>query len=130
LETILDKDIRIKNAKARLQERGTKLKANDPTATTTFNDNAKRRRLDDLEDQAMKEEDPEKLNKIFEESAGSTSRPVRARTTRTRRERGPTAQGHCKNGLRVQRIRRWTKTWRSAWSSARLTRGTSWRRRR
>ena len=66
LETILDKDIRIKNAKARLQERGAKIKANNET-TTTNDDNAKRRRLDDLEDQAMKEEDPEKLNNIFEE---------------------------------------------------------------
>jgi hypothetical protein len=65
LETILEKDIRIKNAKARLLERGTKLKASD---TTSKNDeNVKRRRLDDLEGQAMKEEDPEKLNKIFEE---------------------------------------------------------------
>jgi hypothetical protein len=65
LEGILDKDIRIKNAKARLQERGTKLKAEG--GGTTSDESTKRRRLDDLEDQAMKEEDPEKLNKIFEE---------------------------------------------------------------
>ena len=65
LETLLDKDIRVKNAKARLQERGTKLKANDPT--TTSDNDVKRRRLDDLEDQAMREEDPEELNKIFEQ---------------------------------------------------------------
>jgi hypothetical protein len=61
----LEKDIRIKNARVRLQERGTKLKASG--GGTTDNDNGKRRRLDDFEDQAMKEEDPEKLNKIFEE---------------------------------------------------------------
>jgi hypothetical protein len=65
LEGILEKDIRIKNAKARLQERGMKLKAGG--GATTDDTNTKRRRLDDLEDQAMAEEDPEKLKKIFEE---------------------------------------------------------------
>jgi hypothetical protein len=67
LETSLEKDICIKNAKVRLQERGAKIRASDE-AVTTDHYNAKRRRLDDLEDQAMKEEDPEELNKIFEES--------------------------------------------------------------
>jgi hypothetical protein len=65
LEGILEKDIRIKNAKARLRERGMKLKAGG--GATTDDTNAKRRRLDDLEGQAMTEEDPEKLNKIFQE---------------------------------------------------------------
>jgi hypothetical protein len=88
LESILEKDIRIKNAKARLQERGTKLKADKGDAANK--DAAKRRRLDDLEDQAMKEEDPEKLSKIFEEyrreylkarGEGQGEEAKRARTT-------------------------------------------------
>jgi hypothetical protein len=62
MEKLLETDIRVKNAKIRLQERGTKIKAND----TTTDDTTKRRRLDELEDQAMQEDDPVKLNEIFE----------------------------------------------------------------
>ena len=62
MEKILETDIRVKNAKIRLQERGLKVKADD----VTTDDTTKRRRLDDLEDQAMREDDPVKLSEIFE----------------------------------------------------------------
>jgi len=64
MEKILASDIRVKNARARLQERGAKLKAT--TRNDDDNDRTKRRRLDELEEQAMVEDDPNKLNDIFE----------------------------------------------------------------
>jgi hypothetical protein len=60
-EKLLGTDISVKNAKARLQERGAKVKANDPTD----DDKTKKRRLDHFEDKAMKEGDPVKLNELF-----------------------------------------------------------------
>jgi hypothetical protein len=65
MEKILATDIRVKNARLRLQERGTKLKAMNTTDDDNT-DTTKRRRLDELEQQAMTEDDPDKLNDIFE----------------------------------------------------------------
>ena len=67
MEGILHKDIRIKNAKARMQERGTKVLENIAEDQGEGEGKQKRRRLGDLEDQAMAEEDPDKLNEIFEQ---------------------------------------------------------------
>ena len=66
VEGILSADIRVKNAKARIQERGTKVKTGNLADNNGDQDNGKRRRLDELKDQAMMEEDPAKLNDIFE----------------------------------------------------------------
>ena len=83
MEALLDADIRIKNAKVRLQER-VKRKAEEDEETTKKKkpdegqENAKRkvneeegdskkRKLDEIEDQAMREEDPVKLTELFEE---------------------------------------------------------------
>jgi hypothetical protein len=63
IEAELASDIRVKNAKVRMQERTTKMKA-DPKEQ---GDTGKRRKLEDIEDQAMKEEDPDKLAKLFEQ---------------------------------------------------------------
>ena len=63
IEGALASDIRVKNAKVRMQERAAKVKA-DPKEQ---GDGAKRRKLEDIEDQAMKEEDLDKLAKLFEQ---------------------------------------------------------------
>ena len=63
MEELLDKDIRVKNAKVRLQERANKVKED----TSEGGNDAKRRRLQEIEDQAMREEDPAKLSNLFEE---------------------------------------------------------------
>ena len=66
MEGILHKDIRIKNAKARMQERGIKVLKKIMEDQGDGEGEQKRRRLGDLEDQAMAEDDPNKLNDIFE----------------------------------------------------------------
>ena len=83
MEALLDADIRIKNAKVRLQER-VKRKAEEDEETLKKKkpdeeqENAKRksneeegdskkRKLDEIEDQAMREENPAKLTELFEE---------------------------------------------------------------
>jgi hypothetical protein len=58
MEEVLAKDVRVKNAKARLQERGARV--------MNEQGEAKRRRLAEIEDEAMKEEDPVKLADLFE----------------------------------------------------------------
>ena len=65
MEGILSRDTRAKNAKARLQERGTKVKTKNFADNDGDEDRGKRRRLGELEEQAMMEEDLEKLNDIF-----------------------------------------------------------------
>ena len=83
MEALLDADIRIKNAKVRLQERvkrkaeedeeKTKKKKPDEEqekAKRKSNEeggDSKKRKLDEIEDQAMREEDPVKLTELFEE---------------------------------------------------------------
>ena len=62
MEELLDKDIRVKNAKVRLQERANKVKGE----SSEGGNETKRRRLQEIEDQAMQEEDPVKLNELFE----------------------------------------------------------------
>ena len=57
METALSSDIRVKNAKARMEERSAKVKG----SSNEVPDTAKRRKLEDIEDQVMKEEDPTKL---------------------------------------------------------------------
>jgi hypothetical protein len=63
MEANLEKDVRIKNAKVRLQERAAKVKADE----NDDNDRTKRQKLDDIEDQAMKEDDPVRLAELFEQ---------------------------------------------------------------
>ncbi len=62
MEELLDKDIRVKNAKVRLQERANKIKED----SSEGGNDAKRRRLQEIEEQAMREEDPTKLSDLFE----------------------------------------------------------------
>ena len=62
MEEILKSDVRIKNAKARMQERTMKVKADSDEKGVM----AKRRKLEEIEDQTMREEDPEKLADLFE----------------------------------------------------------------
>ena len=57
METVLSSDIRVKNAKARMEERSARRK-NSPNEVP---DTAKRRKLEDIEDQVMKEENPTKV---------------------------------------------------------------------
>ena len=71
VEGLLDSDIRIKNAKVRLQER-VKRKAEEDEEKTKekkpdVEGDLKKRKLDEIEDQAMREEDPTKLTELFEE---------------------------------------------------------------
>ena len=58
MEKLLDDDVRIKNAKVRMKERG---------ANISEQASVKKRKLDDIEDRAMREQDPGKLEKLFEE---------------------------------------------------------------
>ena len=73
IEKELSTDIRIKNAKVRLQERVKRKTEEEEEGekTTEKGDkvevDVKKRRLDELEDQAMREENPEKLSELFEE---------------------------------------------------------------
>ena len=62
METALSSDIRVKNAKARMQERSAKMKS----SLNEVPDTAKRRKLEDIEDQVMKEEDPTKIAELFD----------------------------------------------------------------
>ena len=62
MEGLLEQDIRVKNAKVRLQERASKVKDN----VDEGRHDDKRRRLQEIEDEAMREEDPGKLNELFE----------------------------------------------------------------
>ena len=56
-------DIRVKNAKVRVKERTAKMQGD----LNEVQDTAKRRKLESIEDQAMKEEDPIKLSELFEQ---------------------------------------------------------------
>ena len=62
METALSSDIRVKNAKARMEERSAK-RQNSPNEVP---DTAKRRKLEDIEDQVMKEENPTKIAELFD----------------------------------------------------------------
>ena len=63
METNLEKDIRVRNARVRMQERTRR----STTRSTTDDEvgEAKRRRLEDIEEKAMEEEDPDKLTDLF-----------------------------------------------------------------
>ena len=67
----MDTDIRIKNAKVRLQERAKRKAEEEEEKTVKKSDreegDLKKRRLDEIEDTAMREEDPVKLSELFEE---------------------------------------------------------------
>ena len=63
LEEVLTSDVRVRNARIRMQERTAKFNANDEEPECA----AKRRKLEDIENQAMVEKDLEKLAKLFEE---------------------------------------------------------------
>jgi hypothetical protein len=60
LEKLLEGDLRIKNAKARLREKGKLVREESEEGS------AKRRKLEDIEEAAMAEEDPVKLMELFE----------------------------------------------------------------
>ena len=62
MEKALGSDIRIKNAKARTQEKATKMRKEKGEDK----DDVKRRKLEEIENQAMQEEDPDKLADLFE----------------------------------------------------------------
>ena len=62
IETALASDIRVRNAKVRMQERSTEIKGD----LSEIPDTAKRRKLEDIEEQAMKEDDPIKLAELYE----------------------------------------------------------------
>ena len=62
METALSSDIWVKNAKARMKERSAKIKG----CPNEVPDTAKRRKLEDIEDQVMKEEDPTKIAELFD----------------------------------------------------------------
>ena len=59
MEGLLEKDVRVKNAKVRLQDKARQEKREDIAP-------AKRRRLAEIEDKAMAEDDPDKLSELFE----------------------------------------------------------------
>ena len=61
VETILDADIRVKNAKVRLKERGCKMERKGKDL-----DEVAKRKLDQIEEKALAEEDPQKLSELFE----------------------------------------------------------------
>ena len=63
MEKLLEDDLRVKNAKIRLSEKSRKLKEDTVPEEVT----SKRQRLDDIEEQAMKEQDPERLAALFEQ---------------------------------------------------------------
>ena len=62
MEQVLESDIRIKNAKIRMQERGRKIKKDEADGENL----SKKQKLEDIEEAAMMEEDPTKLNELFE----------------------------------------------------------------
>ena len=63
MERLLEDDVRIKNAKARLSDKGRRLRGEEHGG----GGEEKRRRLQEMEDQAMTEENPVKLAKLFED---------------------------------------------------------------
>ena len=67
METLLEKDIRVQNAKVRLGEKSAKIK--DNVAEENGDEKAKalkKGRLDDIEEAAIMEQDLEKLSNLFE----------------------------------------------------------------
>ena len=65
MEKLLEKDIRIMNAKARLQERQRRHRERD--GDEAAGRETKRLRSEEIENQAMNEENPDKLTKLFED---------------------------------------------------------------
>ena len=62
METALSSDIRVKNAKARMEERSARRKK----SPNEVPDTAKRRKLEDIEDQVMEEENPTQIAELFD----------------------------------------------------------------
>ena len=65
MEKLLEQDIRIMNAKARLQERQRRHRESD--GDEAAGQETKRLRFEEIENQAMNEENPDKLTKLFED---------------------------------------------------------------
>ena len=65
MEALLKDDLRIKNAKTRLEERGRRLGEEEPDKDE--GKDKKRRKLKDIEKETLQEQDPAKLGKLFEE---------------------------------------------------------------
>ena len=62
METAMASDLRVKSAKAGMQEKFTTMKG----SPNEIPDTAKRKKREDIEDQAMNEEDPTKHAELFE----------------------------------------------------------------
>ena len=67
MESLLEDDSRIKNAKARLSDKGRRMREEKEQEREGEEKDDKRRRLQEMEDRAMVEEDKEKLAKLFED---------------------------------------------------------------
>ena len=68
MEKLLESDIRVQNAKVRLGEKSKNIRENMAEEKGDEDEKAlKKRRLDDIEEAAMMEQDPEKLSNLFEE---------------------------------------------------------------
>ena len=67
MEKLLEEDLRVKNAKIRLGERSRKAREEQDQDESHDPQDSKRRRLEDIENAAMAEEDPEKLAVLFEQ---------------------------------------------------------------
>ena len=69
MEKLLEDDSRIKNAKARLSDKGRRIREEKDKEEGGEGEGSddKRRRLQEMEERALVEEDPEKLNKLFED---------------------------------------------------------------
>ena len=63
----MEDDSRIKNAKARLSDKGRRMREEKEPEGEEGEKDDKRRRLQEMEERAMVEEDPEKLAKLFED---------------------------------------------------------------
>ena len=114
----------MRNAKVRMQERSAKVRADQ-------GDGAKRRRLEDIEDRAMKEEDPDKLANLFEQYRAEYlgERSANDEDDKRRRSEGGAAMEERASGSQQPAVYAETEMWRRTGRTARLmrrarTRGT------
>ena len=66
MEKLLADDARVKNARTRMKEKSREIAQEEVSGEVSEEMRVKRRKLKEVEDEAMKEEDPVKLNDIFE----------------------------------------------------------------
>ena len=133
IEKELSTDIRIKNAKVRLQERvKRKTEEGEGEKTAEKEDKAetdmKKRRLDEIEDQAMREENPEKLSELFEEYRREYIKVRESEDEETKRRRTGTESQIQEQSSGSGGAARWpgTRKWKwEGWPRARSTPGTS-----